>query len=357
MISSARHFLLRSTFLISALLLMARSLGSTALHWRVFVSYVALFAVTQLYGFQHAISHSYFEFRALALQMGLFAVCLPPLVWLMTRSVGLAGFMIPQVILMLLSVYYLQRVSRRQIGWSLDRALLGRLMKTGIPIGVVGQMFFVLTSVDRWVIVAYLGRVELGYYALAVFCVNSLSILTRMVSMQFYPRMAYLFGKTGRTRPLARLVWSQFMVNAVLMSVIVLCFFLSIDYVVAHFMPKYQPGLRASKIIMSGVAFLACVNPFAAMLNSTGKHREYFLTQCGAVAFTVAAVVFAARQYRTIEAVAAATTAGYVMYMLSMVLIGCRILYRDGMAEAPVTSGAQSENTCVETLSEGRQPW
>lgn len=331
---TAQIFLVYSTVACLCIFILLYFFHFFGLSLPTYLTFILLLFANQFYNFQHVLSHSFFHFKQLTIQMAIFASLLLPLIWIGVKCFDFAGFLLPQAILMIFSFWFL----RRSISYNTDTRFNGTLLKkmimTGIPISVIGVLFSVLTTVDRWAINLYLGKNALGYYALSVFCVNSLSILTKVVSPQFYPRMSFLYGRTGQTKAIRSLVWKQLVANSILMFIVAIIYFASVDIAVMEFIPQYLPGVKASKIIMLGIVFLACVNPFSAMMNSTERHVTYLITQSFAILVTAIGVIFAASVYSTIEAVAIATTIGYLLYMISMISVGCMILYKDSEAQS-----------------------
>ena len=300
-------------------------------NWRqpqvVILLSVFLVLVNQFYTFQLAVSHSYFNFRRVTIHMGAFAFLLPILTWYGVYWAGLSGFLLAQTGLMFISILFLGNNNPRASA-TFSRAFLRLMIRTGIPISLAGLFFSILTSMDRWVISHYMGKQILGQYALAVFCVNSLALLTKMISPQFYSRMSFLFGETGDVTSLRKLVFSQFWANMLVMVTIAFFFWLFVEPAVHQWMPAYLPGIAAARMVMLGVVFLGCVNPFAAMMNASGNNRAYLIVQIVGLLGLFSLLIFSVKVYGSLWAVSVATAAGYCLYMFMIVGTGLYVLYR-----------------------------
>ena len=68
------------------------------------------------------------------------------------------------------------------------------LVSVGFPIMLAGLLFGLLTTIDRWLILIYLDRVQVGYYGIVGITVSGLLLLPGIVSQQYYPRLAFAYG-------------------------------------------------------------------------------------------------------------------------------------------------------------------
>lgn len=294
-----------------------------------YILFSLLLVVNQFYNFQSVISHSFFQFKELTIQMIVLSLSYPTLAWLGAKYYNFSGFIISQIVVFFFASIYLRKIAPKTSIHDYKINILARVIKTGIPVSIVGIVFSIVTSIDRWFIGYYLGGKVLGQYALAVFCVSSLSIITKMISPQFYPLMSYEFGRTGCIASIRNLVLKQFLVNIFVMMLVAVFFYLFIDILVVAFLPQYTPGLYAAKIIMPGVVCLACINPFSAMMNSTGKNRAYLIAQMFGLTSIVILILFASLNSPSLDSIAMATTLGYFLYMFFIVLTGLAILFKN----------------------------
>ena len=89
-----------------------------------------------------------------------------------------------------------------------DLSAAWSLMRVGIPILASGFIITLLTSIDRLMVIAFLGETQLGYLGLALLLVSVVTLIPAMACQVLYPRISYHFGNTGKTSRLCDLMSS-----------------------------------------------------------------------------------------------------------------------------------------------------
>ena len=221
------------------------------------------------------------------------------------------------------------RTASFKIAPSWDWRELRPLVKTGFPIMTVGLLYSLLTSVDRWVILNFLGVEALGHYTLAILCLGVLSLLPAVVAQQMYPRMAFRYGQTQDKRALLPLIVRQsLMALAVTLPTLALVY-VSLPALVGLFLPAYAPGIAPARILLVGLAFIPLAGGVANFLNTVDKQVYYMMVQAGAVVVDLALDLFMVKIGWGLSGVALGVSITYFLYALTMMLVG-HLVYRAG---------------------------
>jgi O-antigen/teichoic acid export membrane protein len=191
-----------------------------------------------------------------------------------------------------------------------------------------GLLYVLLTTVDRWVILAYLGVKDLGQYTVAILIFGVLSIVPIVISQQMYPRMAYRYGETGSSFSLFPMIAKQSLsAFAVTLPIIAIAYIL-IPFFVSAFMPQYSEGISPARILLIGLFFLPLVGGVANFLNTIDKQFYYMLVQAVAIVIKFVFAVLFVNLGWGLEGVAWAGAATYFLYTLFLCFTGYMIVMK-----------------------------
>ncbi len=192
---------------------------------------------------------------------------------------GLSGFIIAQIPAPLFAATWVLNRAEYKPGWAFDKRTLQRLLSVGLPIMLAGFVFSLLSTVDRWVILGALDERSLGFYSISIMTFTAMTLIPRVVSDQFYPEMAYDFGRLEQRRELWKTVLRQTKVGVWSVAPLVMVTFFALDPLVRIFLPKYVEGIDAARCILLGVIGVALSGGAANFLNVTGLQQWYLLIQ------------------------------------------------------------------------------
>ena len=175
----------------------------------------------------------------------------------------------------LIMVYAIFRNPWRRIP-AVDARTMWQLFKTGVPITLAGSILSLVTTVDRPIVLAYLGEKQLGYFGLALLLTSMVSLVPGMASQVLYPRMTHLFGQSGRdVGALRALVLKPPLVLACLLPVVIGPVYLVLPVVIRLLLPDYTPAILATQIVVVGIFFSSILGVTDYFLVTTGKLKEY----------------------------------------------------------------------------------
>jgi len=145
----------------------------------------------------------------------------------------------------------------RPVGIKLEWRETAGLLKIGLPIVVLGYAIVLSTTLDKVLILTFLGREQLGFYALCIAAGSVVSLFPQTIGQVFYPRMIELYAKSGITRPLIYTCAKASLLAGTLAGIACTAMFFVIPWVVENYLEKYTPGIPATRVALLGFFFSA----------------------------------------------------------------------------------------------------
>jgi O-antigen/teichoic acid export membrane protein len=295
-----------------------------------FLAMGVLFLTWQVYQYFQLRLKCYIRFRLMSLQQFIFAVLLPVFALPMAYEWGIPGFIVGQAIGALAVCLLIVFQDPLKIIYSWDRCALRNLVETGFPIMVAGLLYSLLTSVDRWVIVNFLGVEALGHYTLAILCLGVLSLLPAVVSQQMYPRMAFKFGQTRNKRALLPLIIRQSLMSTVVTVPILVLVYAILPFLVDRYIPEYRLGIEPARILLVGLGFIPLAGGVENLLNTVGKQGYYLAVQAGAIFINLCLDILFVKLGWGLNGVALGAAISYALYAIILIVVGLWVMRMDG---------------------------
>jgi hypothetical protein len=125
-------------------------------------------------------------------------------------------------------------------------AQLVQLVKVGIPIWMVGQLYTFFTSMDRLMLVK--STQTLGYFTIAILVSTFVRQIPLAFSLVLYPQMAHRYGQAHCAMDIWRIA-KQGALGALALGLVAGVFgWLLLPTFVRMVLPKYSPGIRAAQL-------------------------------------------------------------------------------------------------------------
>lgn len=258
-------------------------------------------------------------------------------------SIGVAGLSVASTLLILgLAVKFQDRLCGALLGFMAAYGLIvaywmiksgykfvfqcrfdaiGRALKLGVPLIILGISNTIYMSVDRWMIAVWLDETRLGYYALGFMGCNLLALVPTSVASVLYPRILESFAVNQDPRAARGLLTGPLQALAVLMLIAVSTAVIILPLLIHVFIPKFLPSVPVIMILIPGAFFISLM-PLAA--NYLVAINWQNLIIAGQVLITI---FFWAGDYGMltrgygIMGVALVTVVGYSILSLSYILI------------------------------------
>jgi O-antigen/teichoic acid export membrane protein len=168
---------------------------------------------------------------------------------------------------------YLIWEQRRRLSLILDRGLLRRMFRFGLPTMPAELSLYSLQFIDRIIIVRLAGLAEAGLYALAIRFAQGVNVLVRGFQLA-WPPLAYSVTDDAEAKPLYALVVTWF--TAVCAFVVVGFWLLSRWIVRLLAAPEYFESFEAIGLLTTGVTLYALYLVLVVVLGRTGRTEFNF---------------------------------------------------------------------------------
>ena len=231
---------------------------------------------------------------------------------------GLPGFILGQILTLLIVSAFVLTTGKITLRFGFDLDISKRLIKIGAPIMIAGLLFGLLTTIDRWLILYFLGSEQLGYYTLSIILLSLLMLLPVTISQQMFPRMAQTFGQTKNILALRPFLIKQIVMTTFMLLPLLFGLYWLLPWIVESFIPEYTPGIDAAKIIIIGLSFLSISSGFVNFLNSVNKQMYFLIIQASALAVNVILDILFIKMGKGIEGVATGATITYIIYSTAL---------------------------------------
>jgi O-antigen/teichoic acid export membrane protein len=176
-------------------------------------------------------------------------------------------------------------VHRRRLSLWIDRALLRRLMRFGLPTMPAELSLYLLNFVDRIILVRSAGAGAVGLYSLAVKFAQGVNVLVRGFQLA-WPPLAYSIRDDGEARRTYAAVVTWFTAGCAF--VVAGMWLLSRWIVRALAAPEFFGSYKAIGLVATGVTLYALYMVLVVILGRTGRTEFNFPATVAALAANIA---------------------------------------------------------------------
>ena len=269
----------------------------------------------QLFLLQQVLLRSRLAFKAAAFQLAVVGGVVL-VAGLLLVQFGVAGMTGAQVASQVAALALAGRLLRRRPALRWDNDVASRLVAVGFPIMLAGLAFSLLTTVDRWLVLAFVGRDAVGVYGLVGIAVSGFLVVATVVGQQFYPRIAFAFGEGRSGTELLAIARQQGSLAVVVLGVAIIPTLAVAWLAIPALLPDYEAALGPLTISLFGVLVYAVSSGFGNLLNSVGAQRQYLAVQLVAILADIAMAILLLRAGFGLVGVATATALAMAGYSL-----------------------------------------
>jgi O-antigen/teichoic acid export membrane protein len=158
-------------------------------------------------------------------------------------------------------------VHRRRLSLYVDRALLRRLMRFGLPTMPAELSLYSLNFIDRVILVRYAGLAEAGLYSLAVKFAQAVNVLVRGFQLA-WPPLAYSIRDDDEARSAYAVIVTWFVACC---TFVVTGMWLLSRWIVRLADPAYFGAFKAIGLISTAVTLYALYMVLVVILGRTGR--------------------------------------------------------------------------------------
>lgn len=233
-------------------------------------------------GYLHALFRTSSEFVRLAhigVVDAIVAVLLVAFVWLL----GWWGLCLRGLLLALtsLALLWFLRPIRVPPKWNLQRLL--QLVRTGVPICAVGQLYMWWTTLDATLVLNYAGKRQLGLYAIAGMAAPTVGLLTSALAQVIYPKMSECYGRTASVQAIVRMCAAPIGFGLLATAAVSALAWVLLPAVAMMVLPRYVEGIPAAQWAILATAVLA-FSPILNVFNVMKRQLQYSVALVSGIA-------------------------------------------------------------------------
>jgi len=216
----------------------------------------------------------------------------------------LLGMMISQLILLAVIVFK----GNLSFHLMIDRRVLWKLINIGFPIMILSSIFFLMRNIDKFIVIAMLGKTMAGYYGLAAFISSMVSYISYSISTVLLPRMMYKYGKTGDAKNIEMYFTKPMIILTGFIPIILGIIYINIDIVVKLFLPQYIPSITVLHILIVSLFFSTIWGIPTNLLIALNKQKMFMLIMSGILSFIIVLDIVIIKMGFGMNGVAVSTT-------------------------------------------------
>lgn len=185
-------------------------------------------------------------------------------------SFGLMGVIVATALDGVLTLFLFRKVSGIGFpGLSLDRTVTKELLSVGSPLLVTGLLNNLLLSIDKLVIVKFLGMAAMGYYSLAATFVLYMNDLSNLLSRVVFPKMVVRLGADEPLERITAFIHLPVAATSYSFPILVIWVHYFCVWGFRWIFPRYEPGAAVMEILTFSILpyshFLSHMNLVVAM--------------------------------------------------------------------------------------------
>lgn len=214
-----------------------------------------------------------------------------------------------------IALYYKRSLS--DIHLRIDTGILRESITTGFPMLVSNLVWTVVGSIDKFVILGFISTVALGVYSVAQTGFSMVVMIPQAMAQVFYIKMSTAYGESKDKYKLISQCGDYSIINIVCASCISLLVYYMFPIFVQIVMPKYTDGIRATQILLIGVAVYSSSILYDSVYSVLRWNKELIRDTILLCIFNATCSVGLVLIFgNTIENVAWGTSISYMMFAL-----------------------------------------
>ncbi|MGR3176658.1 MAG: oligosaccharide flippase family protein [Candidatus Anammoxibacter sp.] len=316
-----------SSILLAVAIFLITFIGSWSEDTTFAIRIVALLLVLQqIHNFYQLILKSHSFFGLMASQQAFSSMLTLTIVIGFTYYGGFTGFLWGQVFVFMAVLLFLHKYTSVNFGFQFSWGKAIKLARIGFPIMAVGLAYGMLVSMDRIMVLSFLGIEQLGYYSLSFMAYSIMMLFPMVVAQVIYPNMVKEYGRTFNKKALEVLIYRPLKYLLIVMIPILTITYLIAPIFIRQFLPEYVPGIPALKVTLLGVFPLCFIGGFANFLNTVNKQKLYLIVQIFALGLNFVLNYLFIKMGYGITGVAIGTAITYAVYVITLWFFTSRVI-------------------------------
>ncbi|MEW6074722.1 MAG: oligosaccharide flippase family protein [Candidatus Omnitrophota bacterium] len=232
---------------------------------------------------------------------------------------GLTGVLIAMLFSYALSIIYIVITIhfKFRLSFNIQKSL--KLIKIGFPIFGNGLLRQGMASVDRLMIVNFLGKIELGYYGIAGMIKQFMGEFYIAIFTTIFPSLAEKYGETKDIKSVKNYILKPMVVSAHLTPLFIGSIIICLSPFITYILPKYVPGISATSIAITS-SYFACLQAgipnFFIAINKTSRMYPF---QIAAIIISLIVTYIAIKLGFGLIGVACSAVISYFVFVTALI--------------------------------------
>ena len=221
-----------------------------------------------------------------------------------------------------------------------NAAHLKHLLKIGLPIFGVGQLYAWWSVLNSTLVLKFAGIEGMGLYAMVMMANTAIEFIPSAVNQVVHPRMAERYGQAHRVGDLLRISWKPMVLTAVGLVPIVAAAWWLVPPVVRFLIPKYAAAIPAMRWGLL-LPLANCFYPMAGLFQIVRRQDLYGLALGISMALYVAVQLWMIRDGVTLSAFPQAMLVGRALFAALCTAFALALRRRERAASAAAPEGGR----------------
>ncbi len=239
---------------------------------------------------------------------------------------GLDGLIVGTFVAYAAVVYLQLRRIDFDIGWTFSWKAWVELVQIGFPSHVNGLLYNILTSIDRVLILPFLGLVGLGLYGLAMTINDYLFQLSYAFGHVLSPRLVERWGERESLEDVRPLVETPTLVIAVVAPVLLGAVWFTAAPAIEIVLPDFREAILPLRILLVGTYFSSLHRGMSSFFLAIRKQGRLLPAYAFAIVLNAAMVWLALASGFGITGVALASSTAMTLFSLALIVMARHIL-------------------------------
>ena len=215
-----------------------------------------------------------------------------------------------------------------------NAAHLKHLLKIGLPIFGVGQLYAWWSVLNSTLVLKFAGVEGMGLYAMVMMANTAIEFIPSAVNQVVHPRMAERYGQAHRVGDLLRISWKPMVLTAVGLVPIVAAAWWLMPPVVRFLIPKYAAAIPAMRWGLL-LPLANCFYPMAGVFQIVRRQDLYGVALGISMALYVAVQLWLIRDGVSLSAFPQAMLVGRVLFAILCTAFALGLRRRERTAQTP----------------------
>ena len=194
------------------------------------------------------------------------------------------GVYIVAVVIPMGSLLYLRFREPYRLKLDFDLKEAFRLIKIGLPLVSIDFLDSLITSIAGLMVLFLLGKVNMGYYAVAMLAARFLMYFPNSINRTFEPHIYQRYGETHDIGALEKYLFKPTLVMAFLFPVLCAFYYTGVAFFIRHFLSKYNASIYPFFVILLARFFVSFSPTSQVFLTAINKQKLLIPVYLGGIA-------------------------------------------------------------------------